>query len=186
LDVLDALRARRSIGKLGGDVSDSDVRELIEFAAWAPNHRLTEPWRFTILRGAARERLGALWAAVAGRETAFEGTQRDELMRRAAAKPLRAPVIVAVSVRTDADPIVAAEDFAATAAAVQNILLAAHAKGLGAIWRTGQMAYRAESKAFLDLAPDDRLVAFVYLGIPAGDAPAPKPRDVVGVTRLLA
>jgi nitroreductase len=186
LDVIDALRARRSIGKLGGEVSEPEVWELLELAAWAPNHRLTEPWRFSVLRGSAREQLGAVWGNVAARETTFEGVQRDDLVRREAAKPLRAPLIIAVSVRTDPDPVVATEDFAATAAAVQNLLLAAHAKGLGAIWRTGRMAYRAETNAFLDLAADDRVVAFVYLGHPTIEPPPPKPRDVPSVVRFLA
>jgi nitroreductase len=57
VDTIEALRARRSIGKLDGDVPEAELRELIELATWAPNHKLTEPWRFTVLRGAARERL---------------------------------------------------------------------------------------------------------------------------------
>jgi nitroreductase len=98
---------------------------------------------------------------------------RDELMRRTAFKPLRAPVIVAVSVRTDEKPVRAVEDFAAASAAVQNMLLAAHARGLGAIWRTGELAYRDEIKTFLGLDPTDRIVGFVYLGRPAMTAPPP-------------
>jgi nitroreductase len=185
VDTIEALRGRRSIGKLEGDVSDAELRELIELATWAPNHKLTEPWRFTVLRGAARERLGALWAELVGRESEFVGEQREELMRRTAFKPLRAPVIVAVSVRTDEHPVRAAEDFAAASAAVQNMLLAAHANGLGAIWRTGDVAYRDEVKTFLGLDPSDRIVAFVYLGRPGMSAPPSRPRDVDSVTRVL-
>ncbi len=185
MDVIEALRGRRSIGKLGGDVADAEIWELIELAAWAPNHKLTEPWRFSVLRGAARERLGSVWAAVTAAETSMEGTQREELIRREAAKPLRAPVIVIVSVRTDPDGVLATEDFAAASAAVQNLLLAAHAKGLGAIWRTGKMAYRAETNAFLELDPSDRIVGFVYLGQPAMEPPPAKPRDLAGIVRVL-
>jgi nitroreductase len=185
VDTIEALRARRSIGKLDGDVPDAELRELIELATWAPNHKLTEPWRFTVLRGAARERLGALWAQIAGRETELSGEMRDELMRRTAFKPLRAPVIVAVSVRTDEKPVTAIEDFAAASAAVQNMLLAAHARGFGAIWRTGELAYRDEIKTFLGLDPTDRIVAFVYLGRPAMTAPPPRPRALEGAITVL-
>jgi nitroreductase len=185
VDAIEVMRARRSIGKLDGDVPDADLRELIELATWAPNHKLTEPWRFTVLRGAARERLGALWAGLVGRETEFTGERREELMRRTAFKPMRAPVIVAVSVRTDESPVRAIEDFAAASAAVQNMLLAAHARGFGAIWRTGDVAYRDEIKTFLGIDLTDRIVGFVYLGRPAATAPPPRPRAVDEVTRIL-
>jgi len=185
LDVIEALRERRSIGKLDGDVSEADLRELIEFATWAPNHKLSEPWRFTVLRGAARERFGALWAELAGRETDLTGEQRDEFLRRTAFKPMRAPVIVAVSVRTNEQPVRAVEDFAAASAAVQNMLLGAHAKGLGAIWRTGEVAYWDEVKTFLGIDPTDRIVGFVYVGRPAMTAPPARPRALDAVIRVL-
>jgi len=186
MDIIDALRARRSMKQLEGDIGDADVRELIELATWAPNHRMTEPWRFTILRGAARERLGELGAEILGRDPNLSGEAREIALKREPQKALRAPVIVAVSVRTDADPVVATEDYAATAAAVQNMLLGAIARGFGAMWRTGDMAYRPETKAFLGLDVSDRIVAFVYLGMPPPmDTPKPRPREVDGVIRRL-
>jgi nitroreductase len=184
MDVLEALRTRRSIGKLGGDVGDDEVRTLVEAALWAPNHRLTEPWRFTVLRGDARRRLGEAWAALAPSQTRLSGEEHEAFLRREAAKPLRAPVLIVASVRTDSDPVVAVEDFAATAAAVQNLLLAAHAQGLGAMWRTGGMAYRAEILAHLGLAPNDRIVGLVYLGHPAMDPPRARPRGLEDVLRF--
>jgi len=185
MDVLEALRTRRSIGKVEGDVSDDEVRKLVEAALWAPNHRLTEPWRFTVLRGAARDRLGDVWAGVVARRTALEGEAREALLRAEARKPLRAPVLVVVSVRTDPDPIVAAEDFAAGAAAVQNLLLAAWAAGLGGMWRTGEMAYNGEVKASLGLEESDRIVAIVYLGRLAMEPPAARARQLEPVVRWL-
>ncbi len=185
MDVFEAIAGRRSVGKLGGGVSDAIVRRLVDAAVLAPNHKLTRPWRFTLVRGAARERLGALWADIAVRESALTGAPRDDLARREAAKPLRAPAILVVSTRTHADPVVAEEDYAATAAAVQNVLLAAHALGMGAIWRTGAMARRSEINASLGLAPSDRIVAFVYLGEPAGAAPEIARPTADGVFHIL-
>jgi nitroreductase len=176
-DVLDALRTRRSIGKLQGEVSDEQIRALIQAAVWAPNHRLTEPWRFVVLRGAARERLGRAWAEVVAERTALQGEERETLLRREAAKPMRAPALVVVATRTDADPVVAAEDFAATAAGVQNLLLAAQALGLGAMWRTGELAYAPEIKAHLALDSSDRIVAVVYVGQPAMEEPKARARE---------
>jgi nitroreductase len=186
MDVMEALRMRRSNGKLSGDVSNEDVRALIEAALWAPNHRLTEPWSFTVLRGAARERVGAAWAAILRNETRLEGEAREALLEREAGKLQRAPVLIVVSVRTDSDPVVATEDFAAGAAAVQNLLLAAHARGFGAIWRTGEMAHRKEINAALGLDQGDRIVAIVYLGQAAADPPPARPRQLESVVRWLS
>jgi len=185
MEVVDAIRSRRSVGRLDGDVDDAQIRELIELATWAPNHRLTEPWRFTVLRGTVRERLGDLWARAVTTDLPLSGQAREDAMQREASKTLRAPVLVVASTRTDADPIVAEEDFAATAAAVQNLLLAAAGRGLGAMWRTGDMAHNPAVKEFLGLEPGDRIVAFVYLGRMSGETPPAKPRNVDGVTRWM-
>jgi nitroreductase len=185
MNVLEAVRTRRSIGRLAGDVDDGDLRLLVEAALWAPNHKLTNPWRFTALRGAARERLGAVWSEVVAKTTTLEGQDRETLLARESRKPLRAPLLLVVSVRTDADPVVAIEDFAAASAAVQNLLLLAHDLGYGAIWRTGAMVYRSEINEFLELAPDDRIVGIVYVGRPAMDPPRALPRDVDAVLTIL-
>ena len=178
MNVMDAIRNRRTIGKSAGDVPRETIRELIEAAVWAPNHKLTQPWRFNVLTGAARERLGAVWgaAAAAKAEPAAQASVRDG----EAKKPLRAPAIVVVSTRTDPSPMTAEEDLTATAAAVQNMLLAAHARGLSAAWKTGKIVYSPEVKAFLGLDPSDRIVAFVYLGAEAKEEPLPRDRDIDG------
>ncbi|GAC1548023.1 MAG: NAD(P)H nitroreductase [Vulcanimicrobiaceae bacterium] len=185
MDAIEAIATRRSIGKLTGDVSDAEVRDLVALALCAPNHKLTAPWRFTVLRGEARLRLGRLLAELAATVPLPSGVEREAYLAKEMRKPTRAPVLLVITTRTDADPVVAAEDFAATAAATQNVLLAAHARGLGAIWRTGEMAYRPEIKAFLGLDPADRIVAVVYVGRPAMDAPSARERDVDAVLRVL-
>jgi nitroreductase len=185
MDALEAIRTRRSIGRLAGEVPEEDLRELLEAALCAPNHKLTAPWFFTILRGEARARLGEAWAAAVAAESPLVGDERAALLRREANKPLRAPVLVVVSTRTDPDPVVALEDYAATAAAVQNLLLAACARGYGAMWRTGEMAYHPAIKAHLELAAADRIVGIVYLGRPAMKQPAAQPRQLARFVRTL-
>jgi nitroreductase len=176
METFEAIRTRRTVGKSTGDVPRETIRELIEAATWAPNHKLTQPWRFSVLTGPARERLGEVW----GREAAAaaDPAARAAVYEGESKKPLRAPVVIVVSVRTDDNAVRAEEDLTATAAAVQNLLLAAHAKGLSAAWKTGKIVYNAAVKRFLGLDLSDRIVAVVYLGAVAREEPAPRPRDV--------
>lgn len=163
-NVTHAIRHRRSIGRSEGELSRAAIEDLIETASWAPNHHLTEPWTFTVLSGDARRKLGDFWASTRAGELGLEGEKRDGFLQGESQKPLRAPTLIVVSARTDPDPVIAAEDFAATAAAVQNLLLAASARGYSAMWRTGEVAYHPAVKRFLNLGESDRIVAIVYVG----------------------
>jgi nitroreductase len=178
MDTMEAIRNRRTIGKSTGDVPRETIRELIEAATWAPNHKLTQPWRFVVLAGSARERLGEVWGNAAA--AAADPAVRDAVREGEAKKLLRSPVVIVASTRTDENPVMAEEDLTATAAAVQNLLLAAHANGLSAAWKTGKIVYSDPVKAFLGLDPTDRIVAFVYLGAVAKEEPARRDRSVDG------
>lgn len=158
------IRRRRSIGRSEGELSRTAIGHLIEAATWAPNHHLTEPWKFTVLTGDARRKLGEFWAKTRADELALEGEKRDGFMQGEAKKPLRAPVLIIVSARTDPDPAVAEEDFAATSAAVQNLLLVAEERKYSAMWRTGDIVYSAAVKKYLGLEESDKIVAVVYIG----------------------
>jgi nitroreductase len=185
MELMEALRTRRSIGKLSGDVTDAQIRELVEAGLWAPNHKLSNPWSFTIVRGEARGRLGDRWRELVRDAPLPPGVERDAFLAKEARKPMRAPVLMVLSTRTVADPVRAIEDFAAGSAAAQNVLLAAHAMGLGAIWRTGDMAYSAEVNAFLGLDATDRIVGIMYLGEPAMAPPIAQPRNIDAYLRYL-
>lgn len=158
------IRGRRSIGRSEGEPSRAIITELIEAATWAPNHHLTEPWKFTVLTGDARRDLGDFWAKTRAAELALQAEKRDGFVQGESQKPLRAPVLIIVSTRTDADAVVAEEDFAATSAAVQNLLIAAEERNLAAMWRTGDLAYHPKVKEYLGLDATDKIVAVVYLG----------------------
>jgi nitroreductase len=179
MELLEAITTRRTIGKSTGDLPRETIVELIEAAVWAPNHKMTQPWRFSVVSGSAREELGGIWARAAVSSVALD--QRDAFVAGETKKLQRAPYVIVVSVRTDDNPIVAEEDFAATAAAVQNLLLAAHAKGLAAAWKSGKICYSGEVKRYLGLDPADRIIALVYLGAVATEEPKLKPRDVESV-----
>ncbi len=181
MGVLEAIRTRRSIGKVAAKRPPREaIEEIIEAATWAPNHRLTEPWRFFVLAGDARREFGEVMAARRREEGDAEAAAKT------AAKPLRAPVVIAVAVEPVVGPkVVEIEEVTAGAAAVQNMLLAAHALGLGAIWRTGAPTYDPAVKAFFGLGPSAHLLGFVYLGYPDTIVPQRARRPVAEVTRWL-
>jgi nitroreductase len=181
--LLTALRNRRSISKVSPEAPPEHlIRTMLEAATWAPNHFQTEPWRFRVLRGAARERLGAAMGELAAeRETDPE--RKESARERMAGKPLRAPYVIAVAVEPDSrDKVVELEEIAATAAATQNMLLAAEALGLGAIWRTGWACYAPEVRAFLGLSERATVLGFVYVGYTAHPAPERVRQPVDAVT----
>jgi nitroreductase len=153
---------------------------MLETATWAPNHHLTEPWRFFVLEGEARNRLGAVMGAVAaGREPDPE--KRAAVAERVAVKTLRAPYVIAVAVEPSPE-IPEIEEVAATSAAVQNMLLAAEALGLAAMWRSGWICFEPEIREHFGLADRARMLGFVYVGYPAMTPPQRARRPVADVT----
>ena len=188
--VMAAIRERRSQGTVRPERPPREAIELIlEAATWAPNHRLTEPWRFVVLAGEARRDFGRVLAEAQARRAERDGRDAAEAAKaaeKAARKPLRAPVVIAVAVEPAAGPkIVEIEEVAAGAAAVQNMLLAAQALGLATIWRTGEPTYDPAVKAFFGLRPADHLLGFVYVGFPDGPAPARDRTPADALTRWL-
>jgi nitroreductase len=186
--VLTALRERRSNGRVQQTpLPRATIEQLLDAATLAPNHRLTEPWRFVVLTGDARQELGAVMAAQ--QRAANGAAPTEEQLARTRAKPLRAPVIIAVAAEpAQRAKVIEVEEIAAVAAATQNLLLAAHALGLGAIWRTGDAAYDPAVKAFLGFAPETHLLGFVYVGYPdtAPAAPRTARTPAAALTRWLS
>jgi nitroreductase len=169
LDVIEAIETRRSIGRLREDEPPRQLIELLLNAAvQAPNHHETQPWRFVVLTGRARSELGkAMAEALRARTPEQDESRLQALCDAELAKPLRAPVLIAVGVKHDQNErILPVEDLQACSAAIQNLLLAAHASGLGAQWRTGSGAYDPAIKAYLGFAPADEIAGFVYVGYP--------------------
>jgi nitroreductase len=177
MDALEALLTRRTVppAKMGPPGPDeAALRLILEAGAAAPDHGQLRPSRFLVVRGAGRERLGELFAAFARRQVPEPSAAEIEKQRTA---PLRGSVIVVVVARIDqAHPkIPEVEQIAAVAAAMQNMLLAAHALGFAAKWATGKQAYDHSVKAGLGLADADRVIGFLYLGSYAAEH-APPPR----------
>lgn len=174
MDVLEAIHTRYSAGKMKPDqVARELIEQLLSAAVQAPNHYKVRPWRFVVLTGAGREKLGE---AMAQSTKANKPEATEEDLQKDRVKPLRAPVVIAVAVDKPAMPKAKEiENVCATAAAVQNMLLAAQALGLAAIWRTGPSATDPAIKHFFGCEADQHLIGFVYIGYSA-EALAPVER----------
>lgn len=176
MDALKALQGRQSMAKLSEPAPDEVVlAELFAAALRAPDHAGLRPWRFLLVRGAARQQLGELFVRAGQlRDPALSAAQIEKLRQA----PLRAPlVLVAYSHLQPHPKVPEIEQLLSTAAAVQNLLLAAHALGFAAIWRTGEMAYDPEVHAGLGLQQNDRIVGFIYLGTASTPPRALQPVD---------
>ena len=179
MEVENAIRSRRTIKAFDSRPVDREtLEELLELARWAPNHNLTNPWRFRVVGPRALEGLKR-----AAGEIAAAGAPRDadpaEVARVAAAKLDRAPTLVVVSVRRSEDPVQDEEDLHATAVAAYIVLLGAHARGLAGYWRTPAVLRAESGRAAVGLPPDERFVGLLYLGHArqAQDTPGREPLE---------
>ena len=166
MEAIEAIHGRLTTTKVKPDSLPRDVIEkLLSAGVQAPNHHKVRPWRFVVLTGNGRNQLGDVMAA-----SFFDRNPATppEGLDKTRALPLRAPVVIAVGVdKPPADSkIIEIENISAASAACQNILLAAHALGLGVIWRTGEWARDAKVKEFLGFTADQHIVAFLYIGYP--------------------
>ena len=170
MDVIRAIETRQSIGRVKQDPVPTELIErILESAVHAPNHRLTEPWRFHVFTGKGRGELARARAELARLLAEAEGESEEMAagrISRERKKAFRAPVIIVVICEAGRDEIETLENYAACACAVQNMQLTAHALGLGAMWRTGAPAYHDHMRKFFDLNEDDTIVAHLYVGYP--------------------
>ena len=169
MDVETAIRTRRTHKAYRPEQVDREVLdELFELARWAPNHHLTNPWRFRVIGPRALEAL----KNAAGPE--------------AAVKLDRAPTLVVCSclVRGE-DPVEDEEDLEATAVAAYIILLAAHGRGLAGYWRTPGVLRTDAGRAAVGLGADEHFVGLIHLGRPIQEKPAPEREPAAAVATYL-
>ncbi len=158
-----AIRTRRTHKAYAPEpLSRETLDELFELARWAPNHKLTNPWRFRVVGPRALE--------------ALKQTADDPV---AAAKLDRAPTLVAVSATQTGDPVMDEEDVLAAAAAAYIVLLAAHGRGLAGYWRTPGVLRSAAGRAALAVPDDERVFGLLHLGHPRQEPRVPE-RAAVG------
>lgn len=142
-------------------ISDEIIQDLLENANWAPNHKKTEPWRFKVIQGAARQRLadflGTTYRSITPQESFSEMK-----MKKLATNPIKANTVIAICMQRDpAESLPEWEELAATAMAVQNLWLSATAHGLGGYWSSPGLI--AHLGPFLGLAEGERCLGLFYL-----------------------
>lgn len=175
------IRGRRSVDRFrAGECPDpSLIQEAIEVARWAPNHHLTEPWRFYLIgphtQSAIVELNASMVAARRGAEAADAKRQRWQAV----------PGWLAVGCRADPDdPVTAREDYAACACAVQNLMLYLHSAGVATKWTSGPVTRAPEFLELLGAGPGESCVALIWYGY-AQRRPRSRRRPVSSLVRAL-
>jgi nitroreductase len=177
MEAYDAITTRASVkGFQQLPVPRPVIERLLDAAVHAPNHKLTEPWRFAVLAGKSRDRYAEIRRA--HRATKFPDPA-DPKSAAAIEKTYRehreTPVFVVVMCAVSDDPVRREEDYAATMMAIGNLMVAARAEGLGSYLRTGGIMELPELKQLVGLPHGHRIVGIVSLGYPA-EEPVPKKR----------
>lgn len=162
MNLLSGIESRTSALKLcAPGPTREHIEQIIGAGLRAPDHGRLRPWRFVVLEGTAREKLGEAMATMLLAKLPQATQEQLDTERR---KVMRAPTIIAAGAKIARGKIPEIEQISAVSAGVENMFLAAHALGYGAMWKTGAAAYDANVKAMLRLAPEDHIVAFLYLG----------------------
>lgn len=180
----DAIRERRSIRQFTDrPVTREELESLLAVAVLAPNHHLTQPWRFHVLGPEARYAYGLALGQRKARK--IEDPEKGRAVREKVAEEHRAlPAMITVAVVEQENPETREEDYAAAMMAVQNIALAAVEMGLGTHIKTGAVMTDPAARAAAGVPEGERIVAVVNVGEPA-EAPPMRPRDVASVVTWL-
>jgi len=167
MDLFEAIHTRRSIKQFADrPIGREQIERLLEAAAQAPNHRMTQPWRFYVLGREARRAYGEALGARKARKVEDPEAARA-VVEKVAAAEAALPAEIAVSTTLDENPEIREEDYAATMMAVQNLMLAARASGLGTHLRTGAVMDDPRARAAVGVREGERIVAMIQLGAPA-------------------
>lgn len=184
--VADTIRQRRTIKQfLPQPVPRALLQELLELAVFAPNHRLTEPWRFYVLDGASRDQLGAIAAQITVEKIMASGVDRSLATRKgeeAAAAWRSVPTLLYVTTVRDENPEIDLENYGAVCCALQNFALAAHAAGIGTSWSSGAVAAAPALHALVGAGDNERLVGLIRAGYLDPVIAPPKARRKAGAT----
>lgn len=172
MDALENLHQRVSIPLLEGPApSPEQLDNIYRAALRAPDHGALKPLRFLNVEAEARNKLGELFLDAASEDESLSEEQQNKFRNM----PLRAPhIIVAIAVIQDHPKVPRTEQLITAGCAVQNMLLAAHAQNLGAMWRTGVLAYHPTVMDGLGLEAHEEIVGYLYLGTPARSRKVPQ------------
>lgn len=175
MDILDVISSRRSIKSFTDrNISKEEIGKLLELAVQAPNHRMTEPWRFYVLGPVARGSYGAA-LGVRKAKRVEDADAAKAVVRKVEETHRALPAMLAVSMTLDENPEIREEDYASTYMAIQNLCLAACALGLGTHVKSGGVMDDPVAREAIGVGSEERVIATIAVGEPA-DVPAPKQR----------
>jgi nitroreductase len=175
MDVADAIRARVSVKEYAPTPVPRDrIEALLDLAVQVPNHRMTEPLEFRVMGEAARHAYARALAERKARRVEDPEAARG-VVERVVSRTMQVPAMIGVLVAEDADPEIREEDYATAFMAIQNISLAAVEMDLGTHIKTGAVMSEPSLREALAVVEDQRLVAILFLGVPA-ERPTPRPR----------
>ena len=169
LPVSEAIQSRRTRNVL---------EEVLAAGIWAPNHRLTEPWRFTVIGEQTKLKLAELYRQIQIKKVA-DSVDVDEAAltnvgEKGFDKFMSKPTVVAVSCLQEGDEQQRREDYAATCCSMYCIQLAGWERGIGMQWSTGAVTQERNTYNILGIDADrEYIVGFCYIGYPA-EVPTPK------------
>jgi nitroreductase len=185
MDAIDAIQRRTSVRRFRPDpVPRPTIERLLECAVRAPNHKLSEPWRFAVLTGPARDAFAEVRARhrlkrYADPASAEAAAGADKVRREA----LETPAFIVVMTVVNPDEITREEDYAAVMMATQNLIIAAESLGLGTYLRTGGIMREPGLARLAGLDQDQRVVGVLSLGYPAEADPPRRRRPAAELTR---
>jgi nitroreductase len=187
MDAIAAITSRTSVRRfLDRPVARETIQQLLECAVRAPNHKLTEPWRFAVLTGGAKERFAEIRAG--HRLKRFSDPASPEA--RAAGEKVRreareTPAFIVVMVAVSTDDITREEDYAAAMMAIANLMTASQALGLGTYLRTGGLMRDPGLLELAQVPQSYRVVGIVSLGYPADVEPPRRRKSAAELTQWL-
>jgi len=187
MDAISAITKRTSVRRFCPDPVPRDVIErLLDCAVRAPNHKLTEPWRFSVLTGSARDRFAEIRARHRLKRyddpASPEGQAAADKIRR---ESRTTPAFVVVMSAINPDEITREEDYAAAMMAIANLMIAAESLGLGTYLRTGGVMQDPSLMELADVPAKFRVVGIVSLGYPAEQEPPRRRKPAAELTRWL-
>jgi len=185
MDAITAINKRTSVRHFRSEpVPRHVVERLLECAVRAPNHKLTEPWRFAVLAGPARDQYAEIRARHRLNRYADPATPEaqagaDKVRRES----LETPVYIVTMAAVNPDEIIREEDYAATMMAVANLMIAAESLGLGTFLKSGGVMQDPELLELSRVPDKYRIVALVSLGYPAEQAAPRRRKPAAELTR---
>ncbi|MBA3555058.1 MAG: nitroreductase [Gemmatimonadales bacterium] len=188
MDAIEAIQRRTSVRRFRPDpVSRDSIQRLLDCAVRAPNHKLTEPWRFAVIVGDARSRYAEIRAAHRLKRfsdpRAAEALAGADKVRREA---VETPAFVVVMCAVNSDEIIREEDYASAMMATANMMIAAESVGLGTYLRTGGIMREPSLEELVGLADGFRVAGILSLGYPAESEPPRRRRPAEELTRWVA